>query len=173
MALHAKNIYYSNIKLILLSLVLMSLTSTSKDITQQSKGKDIVLKESKCKNKLSCKSCVVQQFVCDSNIFFQKKEGEYRTDINDADQKCFAVDCFLYKQKISLDSIYYANIQNKELLYIGGFIEGTYLKQGDRIILNLNFLNAAINSSRSTTHCFLIQYNIRKKIVEKVKIKFE
>lgn len=173
MGIHEKNIRSTKIKLILLSIVFICLAFTSGDNFLREKRTSIILQESKCKNKISCKYCMIQQFVCDQNIFFRKKEGEYRSIRNDADQGCFAVDLFLYKHKISLDSIYYGNIQNKELLYIGGFIEGTYLKQNDRIILNLSLLNAAINSSRPTTHFFVIQYNLKKNIVEKIKIRFE
>jgi hypothetical protein len=132
----------------------------------QLKDKKIILLRVKCYAANKCIECVIDKFECDSNIYIQKKEGKYATLRSDTDVQCFDVDLFLYKHKISLDSLYYASIKNKDLQYIGGFMEGDYLKERNHVSISLTFLNAAINTSSSTEHSFKLIYNILTNEIE-------
>jgi hypothetical protein len=82
------------------------------------------------------------------------------------------LDLYIYKKKINLDSVYLLNFKNKELLYIGEFISGIYKKDEFIIDLELIFINPAINSSRSTTHCYKIKYDIEKNKILSIKFNF-
>lgn len=158
-------------KMIIVSIFSLLFLACLNEAQSQVKRSKIVLHEKKCDAPRGCKECTVATFTCDSNVFIRKKEGRYATLRSDAEKECFAVDLFIYKRVISLDSMYYSTIQNKELQYIGGFIKGMYSKKGNEISLSLTFLNAAINSSTPTDHTFLINYNLIKNTIDYIEMK--
>jgi len=137
------------------------------------KGNEVVLLEKKCDGKSECRSCTVSTFTCDSNILIKQKEGSYMPLRRYAKKECFGVDLYIYKRVISLDSVYYSNIENEDLQYMGSFVEGTYNKNGNEIILSLTFVNLAINSSTPTDHTFLIDYNLTSHTVKHIDLKFD
>lgn len=123
-----------------------------------------------CKTvKTGCK-CKVSKFSCDPNIYMRQLEGEYRTTKSEANMSCFTLDLLVYGSKISLDSIYYSKIRNKDLLYIGGFIGGVYSRKKDVIELKLSFINRALNTSAPQDHVFALKYDITKKQFTDVKL---
>lgn len=138
----------------------------------QTKKRRIKIIDENCKNINSDCECHINKFSCDSNIYIQQLKGEYRTSISDANMPCFAVDLWMYGSKIRLDSTYYANINNKDMLYIGGLIEGTYQKINGIIVLRLKFANLAINTSATTEHVFTVKYSIAKKRTTELKLHF-
>ncbi|RFS21189.1 hypothetical protein DVR12_17805 [Chitinophaga silvatica] len=117
--------------------------------------------------------CEITRFNLDSGIYMKQLTGEYRINKEDADLKCFALDLWVYNHKLSLDSVYYSNVQNKDLLYIGGFIEGNYVKKENIVKLKLSFINEALNSSRPSDHTFTIEYNLVTHKFGKVELDFD
>lgn len=156
----------------LITLLAFLLIGFLNDAYSQVKCSKVILNKKKCNIQNGCKSCIISTLTSDTNIFIRQKEGDYVTLRSDAQQNCFALDLFVYKNIISLDSVYYANIRNKELQYIGGFIKGTYTKNGNQIVLSLTFLNAAINSSRTSDHTFIVVYNLKENNVDHIELKF-
>jgi hypothetical protein len=75
--------------------------------------------------------------------------------------------------KLDLQKVYLSKIENKELKYLPGFIVGKYRLKNNKISINLEFINEAINSQSSTSHTYLIEYDVSKKKILKVKLFFD
>lgn len=101
----------------------------------------------------ACSKRVVLQ---DINIYLTQSESTY--EFVDSLRQCFLQTLTVYDRTFSLDSIFYLNNGNAAIPYWPGFIDGVYRQKGDSIHSILKFLNQAANSSRSTTHEFLINY---------------
>jgi hypothetical protein len=86
---------------------------------------------------------------------------------------CSSLTLMLNNRKVALDSIYYANIQNKEVAYLPGYIKGHYTVNNGIYILTLQYLNEAINSSKPTTHTYTITYDIRRDSILKEHFVFD
>jgi len=147
-----------------------SCLSTTDKVDQNIK-QTIVLKEVNCLEGKSPCECLNQVFKCDSNIYFIKtgSSSPYKFD---SLAFCFELKMKIYKSLIPLDSIYYSNIQNKSLLYMGEFLDGTYERKGRLLTLELSFLNMAINSSRTTVHRYEIVYDLETAMVKHLGICF-
>lgn len=118
----------------------------------------------------SC-DCQSNTLANDSNIVFYTTElgTPYHFEYY---KNCFRTTLSIYGQRVNLDSIYMANIINKDLVYAAGFVEGTYQRKADNIVVELTFINGAINSSRSTAHKFIIVYNIKTRKAARTWFKF-
>ncbi len=156
----------------ILSIILLICCSSPQPLKDKVQISKVVLSEKLCsENKVDACECVKQTFNCDSNIYFLKRgtSSPYKFD---SLAYCFNVKLKIYQKEVSLDSIYYRNIENKKLLYIGEFIEGKYKKDGNIITLNLDFINPAINSSQSTAHEYKVTYDLESNSIMKLEFTF-
>lgn len=76
---------------------------------------------------------------------------------------CFSNNIKIYDKLINIDSIYHNNIENKNLVYSAGFVEGKYMKNKKYLLLHLYFINDRLNTSRSSLHLYIIKYNFKNK----------
>ncbi|TWF40532.1 hypothetical protein FHW36_104214 [Chitinophaga polysaccharea] len=142
------------------------------NVWAQSFTKEVKMIQEKCKSLITKCKCEISKFSGDRNIYLKQIRGDYRTTKSAADMRCFSLDLWVYGKKLSLDSIYYANIENDDLLYIGDFFEGSYTLSGDQIQLKLTFINSALNTSAPSDHTFLIDFDRSKKKFIQTKLKF-
>jgi|GEM_PF-5793594 len=103
---------------------------------------------------------------CDTNIYLINgfSNSPYKFD---SLSHCFKMDICIYGTVLSLDSTYYSNIENKQVLYTPGFVGGNYEKNKNTITVELQFLNPSINTAKSTGHSYIFLYDLERKKITK------
>jgi len=168
MASNTKNALNGKERLMICLICIMGFVFRSE---AQNRSISLIRKESES-IRPDCK-CTISRFSIDSNIYIKQLEGKYEITLNKRTATCFETDLLIYNRKISLDSIYYANIKNKDLVYNGLFNGGIYIKDKQIIKLSLDFLNVFLNSSTPSYHTFFIAYDLKKKKIIEAKIQFK
>lgn len=120
--------------------------------------------------KLAC-SCSLNELEIDKKIllkYIRNRQSAFTVN----QLHCLKTDLIIHASHISLDSIYFRKVKNKSVAYLPGFCEGVYDKKGNEILLEMIFLNSAINSSRSTLHKYTIKYSLETRKIYKIDFKF-
>lgn len=97
------------------------------------------------RNNFEVRKCNQSHGVCDCEVDILKRDtnislvyhGNHRLTVSDENMNCMRTDLIIYDRKIWLDSIYWANIQNKTLAYMSGFCGYKYTERNRIVTLTL------------------------------------
>lgn len=103
----------------------------------------------------------IRYFNFDADFYLDEKFSD-SPYVLDTCFKCSLLNLVVNRDTINLDAIYRSQFKNRSVWYMAGFVEGSYFILNDIVHLKLIFINLQTNTSRDTSHEYIIVYDKKK-----------
>jgi hypothetical protein len=141
-----------------------TITLLDKPVPNNDLNKDTCFAEAYCERRIS-------YFNFDSAFTLDQKYSDSPYILEECLQ-CSLLKLIVNSDTVDLDSVYRMNFKNRTVLYMAGFVEGSYIVSNGVTNIRLIFINLRTNTSTDTSHEYLIIYDSRKKKLISVTMRF-
>lgn len=141
-----------------------AITLLDKPVPNDDLNQDSCFANGYCERRIRC-------FNFDTTFYLDQKYSDSPYILEECLQ-CSLLKLVINGDTVDLDSVYRTHFKNRSVRYMAGFVEGKYLISNGVTTINLIFINLRTNTSKDTSHEYLIVYDSKKKKLISVNMRF-